>query len=52
MHTVAGAPIITVLPVVSQVSERICVNVVCPGWIDTPGERLFNSEEEIEVCPP
>lgn len=29
--------------------HRIRVNVVHPGWIDTPGERKFFSEEEIEI---
>ena len=28
-------------------SERIRVNVIEPGWIDTPGERQFTSDEEI-----
>ncbi len=27
--------------------DRINVNVINPGWIDTPGERSFYSEEEI-----
>ena len=26
---------------------RINVNVIAPGWIDTPGERLFFTEEVI-----
>jgi len=29
--------------------HRIRVNVVHPGWIDTPGERKFFSEEAIET---
>jgi glucose 1-dehydrogenase len=29
--------------------HRIRVNVVHPGWVDTPGERKFASEEEIAV---
>ena len=29
--------------------HRIRVNIVHPGWIDTPGERKFFSEEQIEV---
>ena len=29
------------------ISERIRVNVIEPGWIDTPGERRFTSEEVI-----
>lgn len=28
--------------------HRINVNVINPGWIDTPGERNFASEEEIK----
>lgn len=28
--------------------HRIRVNIVHPGWIDTPGERKFFSEEELE----
>jgi hypothetical protein len=28
-------------------SHRIRVNIVEPGWIDTPGERTFYSEEQI-----
>ena len=28
-------------------AHRINVNVVNPGWIDTPGEREYYSEEEI-----
>jgi glucose 1-dehydrogenase len=27
--------------------HRIRVNVIHPGWIDTPGERRFSSEEQI-----
>ena len=27
--------------------QRINVNVINPGWIDTPGERLFASEAEL-----
>ena len=29
--------------------HRIRVNILHPGWIDTPGERKFFSEEQIEV---
>lgn len=29
--------------------SRINVNVITPGWIDTPGERSFYSEEEIQA---
>ena len=28
--------------------HRIRVNVIQPGWIDTPGERQFATEEEIQ----
>ena len=27
---------------------RINVNVIAPGWIDTPGERAFYTEEELK----
>lgn len=30
--------------------HRINVNVVNPGWIDTPGERKYFSEEEIQAA--
>ena len=30
-------------------SKRIRVNIVHPGWIDTPGERKFFSEDQIKV---
>ena len=29
--------------------HRIRVNVVHPGWIDTPGERKFFTDEQIEA---
>lgn len=29
--------------------ERIRVNIVHPGWIDTPGERRFATEEQIRA---
>ncbi len=29
--------------------HRIRVNIVHPGWIDTPGERKFFSEDQIQV---
>lgn len=28
--------------------QRINVNVILPGWIDTPGERAFYSEEDLK----
>jgi glucose 1-dehydrogenase len=33
---------------IELVEQRIRVNIVHPGWIDTPGERKFASEEQIE----
>jgi glucose 1-dehydrogenase len=33
---------------VELVEHRINVNVITPGWIDTPGERTFYTEEEIQ----
>lgn len=32
---------------IELVEHRIRVNIVHPGWIDTPGERKFFSEQEI-----
>ena len=29
--------------------HRIRVNIVHPGWVDTPGERKFASEEDLKV---
>lgn len=29
--------------------HRINVNTIFPGWIDTPGERAFATEEEIQA---
>jgi glucose 1-dehydrogenase len=29
--------------------HRVRVNIVHPGWIDTPGERKFFTEEQIQV---
>lgn len=31
-------------------AHRITVNVVEPGWIDTPGERRFYSEEQLRAA--
>lgn len=28
-------------------AHRINVNVILPGWVDTPGERTWNTEEQI-----
>ena len=33
---------------IELVGQRIRVNVIHPGWIDTPGEREHSSEEEIQ----
>jgi glucose 1-dehydrogenase len=33
---------------IELVEHRIRVNMVHPGWIDTPGERKFFSEEQIQ----
>jgi glucose 1-dehydrogenase len=33
---------------IELVEHRIRVNIVHPGWIDTPGERKFATEEEIQ----
>lgn len=33
---------------IELVHDRIRVNIVYPGWIDTPGERKFFSEEQIQ----
>ena len=32
---------------IELVDERIRVNLIHPGWIDTPGERKFTSDEQI-----
>ena len=29
-------------------ADRIRVNVIEPGWTDTPGERQFATEEELQ----
>ena len=34
---------------IELVGHRIRVNTVHPGWIDTPGERKFFSEEQIQA---
>ena len=33
---------------VELVNHHINVNVITPGWIDTPGERAFYTEEELQ----
>ena len=35
---------------VELAEHRIRVNILYPGWTDTPGERRFNSEEQIAVA--
>ena len=32
---------------VELAEHRIRVNILYPGWTDTPGERRFNTEEQI-----
>ena len=34
---------------IEMAKHRVRVNVVHPGWIDTPGERKFFSEEQLEA---
>jgi glucose 1-dehydrogenase len=34
---------------IELVGHRIRVNIVHPGWIDTPGERKFFSEEQLDA---
>jgi glucose 1-dehydrogenase len=34
---------------VELLKHRIRVNVIHPGWTDTPGERKFFSESELEA---
>jgi len=34
---------------IELVGHRIRVNIVHPGWIDTPGERKFFTDEQMEV---
>lgn len=34
---------------IELVQHKIRVNVVHPGWIDTPGERKFFSEEQLSI---
>ena len=33
---------------IELINERIRVNLIHPGWIDTPGERKFFTEEQIQ----
>jgi glucose 1-dehydrogenase len=33
---------------IELVDQRIRVNLIHPGWIDTPGERKFTSEEQLQ----
>ena len=34
---------------IELVGHRIRVNAIYPGWIDTPGERKFFTEEQLEA---
>ena len=34
---------------IELISHKIRVNIVYPGWIDTPGERKFFTEEQMQV---
>jgi glucose 1-dehydrogenase len=34
---------------IELVGHRIRVNIVHPGWIDTPGERKFFTDEQMEI---
>jgi glucose 1-dehydrogenase len=34
---------------IELISYKIRVNIVYPGWIDTPGERKFFTEEQMQV---
>jgi glucose 1-dehydrogenase len=35
---------------VELAEHRIRVNILYPGWTDTPGERRFNNEEQIAIA--
>jgi glucose 1-dehydrogenase len=35
---------------IELVEHRIRVNIIYPGWIDTPGERKFTSEEQLQAA--
>jgi glucose 1-dehydrogenase len=35
---------------IELVDKRIRVNIIHPGWIDTPGERKFTSEEQLQAA--
>jgi len=35
---------------IELIEHRIRVNLIYPGWIDTPGERKFTSEEQIQAA--
>ena len=37
---------------IELIEHRIRVNLLTPGWIDTPGERKFASEETIQQSGP
>ncbi len=35
---------------IELVEHRIRVNLIHPGWIDTPGERKFTSDEQMQLA--
>lgn len=35
---------------IELIEHRIRVNIIYPGWIDTPGERKFTSEEQMQAA--
>lgn len=35
---------------IELIEHRIRVNIIHPGWIDTPGERKFASEEQLQAA--
>jgi glucose 1-dehydrogenase len=37
---------------IELIEHRIRVNLIYPGWIDTPGERKFTSDEQLEQIGP
>lgn len=37
---------------IELIEHRIRVNLIYPGWIDTPGERKFTSDEQLQQIGP
>ena len=35
---------------IELIEHRIRVNIIYPGWIDTPGERKFTTEEQLQAA--